>query len=101
MGIASQERRSTKKKFLIQSEILAAIPGIGAGIFSLTKEQLLLLWISKEKILAETELYHRQRNNANPKPDRIKQIVKDATGDEQQATTVSLRNYHETFTPSY
>lgn len=100
MGITSQEGRSTKKKFLIQSEILAAIPGIGAGIFSLTKEQLLLLWISKEKILAETELYHRQRNST-PKPDRIKQIVQAATGDEQQATTVSLKNYHETFTPSY
>lgn len=86
---------------MIQAEVLAVIPGIGADIFSLTKEQLLLLWISKEKILADTELHHRQRNNANPKPDRIKQIVQAATGDEQQATTVSLKNYHETFKPSF
>ncbi len=100
MGSTYQERRVSKKKFLIQSEILAAIPGIGAGIFSLTKEQLLLLWTCKDKILADTELYHRQRNST-PNPNRIKKVIQDATGDEQQAMTISLQNYHETFTPSY
>jgi hypothetical protein len=84
----------------MHAELLAAIPGLGTGIFSLTKEQLLLLWSSKETILAFTELYAR-RANTQLTADKVESLTLRTTGDAAQAASAKCNYYHQNYTPSY
>lgn len=76
------------------------MPGIGTGIFSLTKNQLLLLWNSKDRIQALMELQTR-RANSSLSPQRIKDLAFHVTGSEEESDAVKCNYYHQNYKSSY
>lgn len=88
-----------KKNFRLYAEVLAAIPGIGSGIFSLEKWQLLLLWNSKDQIQALAEM-HQRSINATITPDRLKRLALEITGSEEEADSVKCNYYHANYQSS-
>ncbi len=80
--------------------MLANLPFIGSGIFSLTKEQLLLLWNHKDRIRARIEMDERNRR-AVLSPEKVKKLALDDTGSLEEADSVKCNFYHQNYKPSY
>ena len=93
-----QDWRNVKKKFRLREEVLAHLPFLGSGIFSLTTEQLLLLWNSKDRIKSQIEMDQRAIA-AKLSPEKVKSLALNISGSQEEAESARCNYYHSTYSP--